>query len=127
MSRRLWIVWLMLALLPLRGWAVATMAFPSAAPVVVEQTSSEHAKAAASHAVQAPIPCHPSTLDGDDQRSGGPACTLCDLCHNAVATHDLPLLASPLRVDTAPRPLVAHDTGHPTVGGLERPPRPFPV
>ena len=35
MRRPTWILWLMLALLPLRGWAVAGMAMPEPAPAVV--------------------------------------------------------------------------------------------
>lgn len=108
----------MLALLPLRGMAVATMEMPGAAaqvtgaerPVLVD---AGHGKA----------PCH----EGADPGSGSAdhACGLCDLCHSAVAAP--PQDTAPARPlpGVMPPPGLARDTGRHAIGGLERPPRPF--
>jgi hypothetical protein len=121
MSRRLCLLWLMLALLPLRGWAVATMAAPSPATMAVQQQATETGDTG-KWAV-AVMPCHEATDSGDEATSAGNACTLCDLCHSAVTVHSIPLLAGALPPDAMPRPRVARDTGRNAAGGLERPPR----
>ena len=116
MPRRLWIIWLMLALLPLRGMAVATMEMPGAAaqvtgaekPVLVD---AGHGKA----------PCH----EGADPGSGSAdhACGLCDLCHSAVAVPPQNRgCAQPLQ-DVMSPPGLARDTGRHAIGRLDRPPR----
>jgi hypothetical protein len=60
------LLWLLLALLPLRGWANLTMHLPSQDASIT-------------------VPCH----DVDGQSTAEPAdaaasCTLCDVCHGAV-------------------------------------------
>jgi hypothetical protein len=122
MSRRLCLLWLMLALLPLRGWAVASMALPSAAPVVAEQRAEE-----ARQQRMGVMPCHENVGSGDseDTSSAQHACTLCDLCHSAATVHNAPVLPGAPVPDVMPRPAAARDTGRNAVGGLERPPRPF--
>ena len=117
MSRRLWIIWLMLALLPLRGWAAAGMAMP----VVVVEASAHATRQATDGSVAAMPPCHEA--GGDLAGSAGHDCHLCDLCHAAAA--DLAGIALPMtpRPDPSPRPALARDTGRHAVGGLERPPR----
>jgi hypothetical protein len=105
MTRRFWIVCLMLALLPLRGIAADWVQTAQASHTVV-------------HASQTP-PCH--QLDAKAPASS--CCSLCDLCHGAtLLTPELLLGASPLP-DAAPAPLLVHDTGRRLVGGLDRPPR----
>ena len=117
MTRRLWILWLMLALLPLRGWAVATMQTPGAVDSAVPYQAS-----AAAPEAQVRAPCH----DGahHDASSSGHACSLCDLCHSAAAAAPLFALPGALAPDAMPAPGAARRTGRQTVGGLERPPRP---
>ncbi len=118
MPRRLWIIWLMLALLPLRGMAVATMEMPGGtAQVTGAETpallDAAHGKAA----------CH----DGADADPGSAdhACGLCDLCHGAVTVAPQGTApAQPLR-GAMPPPGLARDTGRHSIGGLERPPRLF--
>ena len=106
----------MLALLPLRGMAVATMEMPGAAaqvtgaekPVLVD---AGHSKA----------PCH----EGADPGSGSAdhACGLCDLCHSAVAVPPQNRgCAQPLQ-DVMSPPGLARDTGRHAIGRLDRPPR----
>lgn len=120
MSRRLWIVWLVLALLPLRSWAVASMAM-SAAPVGVAS------EAALSDDGPALPPCHQAAANSSDsdRNSAVNACTLCDLCHCAASVAPAVALPAAPVPDGLPRPAAAHDTGRNAVGGLERPPRFF--
>jgi len=57
------LLWLLLALLPLRGWANLTMHLPTpAAPAVA--------------------PCH--GVDGQTAADAATPCTLCDVCHGAM-------------------------------------------
>ena len=119
MPRRLWIVWLMLALLPLRGWAAASMTVPAAAV----EASVQIAQAADQAAAALPA-CH--DVAGDESTpAGGHACNLCDLCHGAVADMAQPTLLPEPPPDVSPRPAATQDTGRQAVGGLDRPPRFF--
>lgn len=116
MSRRFWIVCLMLALLPLRGWAVASMTVPA----VAAQAPAHVSEASVSDQATMP-PCHEAT--GDAAGTSGHACNLCDLCHSAAAdvgSATLPALPVPT---LSPRPALARNTGRHAVDGLERPPR----
>jgi hypothetical protein len=116
MPRRVWIVCLMLALLPLRGWAAASMAMPE--PAMASAAHAWHADAEAHAAVS---PCHEAA--SDDASTTAHACNLCDLCHGAVADLATPALTHLRLPGVTPRPTLARDTGRPAVGGLERPPR----
>ncbi len=119
MSRRFWIVCLMLALLPLRGWAVGSMTVPAG---LVDAAAQLEQSAAPADALMPG--CHEAVAD-ESGTTTGHACKLCDLCHSAVADlADVSLPQMPLP-DVAPRVAAAHDTGRPAVGGLDRPPRPL--
>jgi hypothetical protein len=116
MSRRFWIVCLMLALLPLRGWAAASMTVPT-----VVADAAVHIAQAATAADAAMPGCHEAA--GEESGATDHACNLCDLCHGAVADlaeATVPQMPLP---DVSPRPSLARDTGRHAVGGLERPPR----
>jgi hypothetical protein len=101
----------MLALLPLRGWAEATMHLP--------------APAAQSAADEAPMPpCHAALAqhDGDTPDESASGCSLCSLCHGtalclgeAGLTHEAAASAAPA---AAPQ---GH--GPPALPLPERPPR----
>ncbi len=99
------LLWLLFALLPLRGWANLTMHLPvQGAPVAA--------------------PCH----GGEGQSAAEPAdasttCTLCDVCHGAVL---LRAGSTPQHSDRRAQPLpVAVAVAAPAVvpDGLYRPPR----
>jgi len=105
MPRRAWILWLMLAVLPLRGFAAGWMP--------TQQAAAQVAAAAATLP-----PCHGQGSDGPSA-----CCNLCDLCHGASAAAPevgVPVLPAPCM---APRPLPVHDTGRLVPDRLERPPR----
>jgi hypothetical protein len=116
MSRRFWIVCLMLALLPLRGWAAASMTVPA-----VTATAAAHFEQSAAPADVVMPACHEAAAD--ESGTTGHACNLCDLCHSAVAGLASPSLPQMPTPDVAPRPALTRDTGRHAVGGLERPPR----
>jgi len=115
--RRAWVVLLLIALLPLRGWAAAGMAMPGPeAPVAAE-------------AAAALPPCHAGLAEDElamlaaDPAPATHLCSTCDLCHAPLAVpagewasvSELPSVAPP----------VAHprDTGRLLAASLERPPR----
>jgi hypothetical protein len=116
MSCRFWIVCLMLALLPLRGWAAASMTVPAAltaASVQIEQMAAS---------ADAPvISCHEAA--GDESAPADHTCNLCNLCHSAAADLAVATLPQMPLPDVAPRIAAAHDTGRNAIGGLDRPPR----
>jgi len=131
MSFRLALVWIVLALLPLRGWAVMAMGIPDAAPqaaLQVQQTQPHHAIDSnverSSTSVSAMPPCHDASTADSVGSPTGHACTLCDLCHSAVTVPRAPLTVGAPLPPTLPRPGMERDTGRNAVGGLDRPPRP---
>lgn len=110
-----WLLWLMLALLPLRGWAWAAMLPAEVAAAVASVTPDESAD---------PLPpCHRTALKADqadgtvtvtdggiaaddgaaaDPSSPHPGCTLCSLCHAAAAPVDVQLPALPALLPESP-------------------------
>lgn len=116
MSVRRWIVWLMLAMLPLRGLAVSTMEMPALA---ADSTTIDSAVAVDAHDR---APCHDAAVH-HDAGAGAHTCGLCDLCHNAVAAPVMVDMSAPVTPEALPPPGAARDTGRHAVGGLDRPPR----
>jgi hypothetical protein len=121
MRRATWILLLMLALLPLRGWAVASMGLPVPA--------SSHAAIVQPDAMPAEfpvmaggMPCHQVMADGA-MDAGSTTCQACDACHTALGTAPQALHVGDLLPSNAPVVRVARDTGRPAIDGLERPPR----
>ncbi|HSV71384.1 MAG TPA: hypothetical protein VLI72_14850 [Methylibium sp.] len=114
MRRATWILWLMLALLPLRGWAVASMGVP-----VVNETAATAVAAVAADDAAMP-PCHQAADVAD---AGATSCQSCDWCHATLAGPARGGVA-PMALPAAPPRLVAaRDTGRRLAGGLDRPPR----
>jgi hypothetical protein len=123
MRRSLLVLWLLIALLPLRGWAHARMAMADLAPVVVTATTAETAD-------QGVMPCHGASSDDTSMSSEADttvpshlACSLCSLCHAAFAT--APDMRWPAFALPAPPPSSGRtdDLGRVTPERLERPPR----
>lgn len=111
MSLRRWIVWLMLALLPLRSVAVVAMQDAPTRPAAVHAAGSEV------------MPCHDNDDASASAANAGHACHLCDLCHSALATAPAARLASAMLPAPPLTPKASPDTGRQLPGGLERPPR----
>jgi hypothetical protein len=148
-----WLVLLMAALMPLRGWALAGMPLSHLDPA---HAGATHAAAGdtrpsgrAAHA-DAPAPCHglhaagvvavsatdtahtahtanmahpADAADGDSPHAGGHTCASCALCHSALAAEPVLLPAGLPRLAKAPGLRPARDTGRLLVATLERPPR----
>jgi hypothetical protein len=137
--RRVWIVLFLIALLPVRGWAVASM--------TADAGGAHHAHGSAATVPAVLPPCHgdlasadaagdpaphghaagpqPTTeADADADRShAGHLCAVCDLCHAPAA----PAATGPTLGLHAPTPVrcatVQRDTGRVLAGALDRPPR----
>ena len=107
-----WLLWLVIALLPLRGWAMAQM-------VVVPATATQ---AVASADAQAMPACHIA----DGQIKAMPAhagCSLCEVCHASLGLPEVMALHLPDLPHAAPvvAPITGVRDGPP--GELFRPPR----
>ena len=124
--RRAWIVLLLVAMLPLHGWAAAAMGVRMAAIGVVSDPA--YVPAAAMSAI-AEAPCHGQAADGHATDAVAATerashdCASCDLCHTGVAVLAdatvAPLPAAPADAPAGhPR-----DTGRLMAACLERPPR----
>jgi hypothetical protein len=128
------ILWILLALLPLRGWATSDMQVSMALGTLtstVAAASSTHAAPEAQH--HAAAPCHgdaaKASVDAaqEPSSSGHAACTLCDLCHGvAMATAEPQLSVLPMAASRR-LSLVSTDTGHLLIARLDRPPRSAPL
>ena len=126
--RRAWIILLLVAMLPLHGWAAAAMAVSMATTGPAPERTFASTAAGTGPAAVA-MPCHGSA-DGSHADEGTAApdraphdCASCHLCHAWVAVladgwaPSLP--ATPADAPAAhPR-----DTGRLIAGCLERPPR----
>jgi hypothetical protein len=124
------ILWILLALLPLRGWATSDMQVSMALGTLTGAAVAASAVQAAPEAQhEAAAPCHGNAaaagVEAAPETSSGShaACSLCDLCHSvAMATSEPQLSALP--VATHQRlSLVSTDTGHLLIARLDRPPR----
>lgn len=116
MRRATWILYLMLALLPLRSWAVASMGLPQVTEAPAVASSADHHTDMSGAALP---PCHQGDADG-----GAPSsCQSCDWCHAAIGIAPHCESAAVVLPAEAPTPAVARDTGQPAIGGLDRPPR----
>ena len=135
MRSRLVVLWILLALLPLRGWAYGNMQVGMAADAVAMAAQSAESPSAAHAAAHAAMPCHEAAAatdavpdaapDADSANSGHTACALCDLCHSVALFSAASPLGETLLAVSRVRPVTGIDTGRALVGGLERPPRFF--
>ncbi|EHR70085.1 hypothetical protein BurJ1DRAFT_1212 [Burkholderiales bacterium JOSHI_001] len=105
------LLWLLLALLPLRGWAQGTMGLAATAT---------HAQALPCHGEMAEHP--PGHADSDGASKS--ACSHCDLCHAAAAPNDLQAPPSAALPDTAPAAMSTQAPAATAADSLFRPPRP---
>lgn len=120
--RRVWLIVLLVALLPLRGWASAGMAVSAAPSQLLVQ-----AQVQVQEQVQA-MPCHagPSNIAPAQVEDAGEAshlCVSCDLCHAALATAACASTGPSPMSGSGPLVGASRDTGRLLAGCLERPPR----
>jgi hypothetical protein len=86
------LLWIAIALLPVRGLAAAVMPMPgSDMPSTVANVLADDAATV--------MPCHGGAADHDGaSEKGSHACSLCDLCHATVAQVAAPnVMAAPTR------------------------------
>ena len=115
------LLWLAIALLPLRGWAATAMPMPMPMPMAAMSGGSVVMQAADDAHTNASAPCHGESHATDT--NAAPTCSLCDVCHSAFAS--LPSMASALPLLPPARPASALVPAvEPAVrAGPERPPR----
>ena len=119
-----WLLWLAIALLPVRAWAVAAMpeAMSAAVNGVATVVTTGLQVAGDLQPAHPAMPCHAASESADDA-AAPQACSLCGVCHAAFAMlpsvqASVPALP-PERPDTASAPAV--ETA--ALAGPERPPR----
>ena len=116
---RLAVLWVLLALLPLRGWAAGLMAadgWPAGPAVTAKVSAPCHGADAASEELQ-------DQMAAEASAAVSAFCGDCDLCHAPTAFTGGPALARFAPSDALPE---GHprDTGRLIASWLERPPRP---
>lgn len=120
LSRRLIaaLLWIAIALLPLRGLAAAVMpvAMSGLAPVVASAPAGDTAVA---------MPCHGASQDASDAADTSHACALCDLCHSSVAAAPALMVAMPVLHDAPPLGALPRAALPRAPDGLFRPPKTF--
>ena len=122
-----WLLWLAIALLPVRAWAVAAMpeAMSAAVNGVATPAVTTGLKVAGDlQPAHRAMPCHAAGESAADDAAAPQACSLCGVCHAAFAMlpsvqASVPALP-PERPDTAFAPAVEAAA----LAGPERPPRP---
>lgn len=130
MRCRLVVLWILLALLPLRGWAFSSMQVEMAISDLTAATL-EFEPAIAAPALP---PCHEvaakagpdsATPNSDVAGSGHAGCALCDLCYSVAIVDAAPALDAVQFAVAHVGSFTRTDTGRSLVGGLDRPPRLF--
>jgi hypothetical protein len=124
------ILWIMLALLPLRGWAMSDMQV-SMATSALTAAAAEVVLPQAAHEMQATAspPCHgeaaSSQADSAPQPNSGThsACSLCDLCHSVAMVNAQAALSAAPTAALQRVSLISADTGRALIDRLDRPPR----
>lgn len=132
MRRSLWLIWLCMALLPIRGLAHAGMMFAgTSAPPGVAATASApcHLGASTAHAHDAEVVAQPAGhtaagADGATERMPhAGSCHLCTVCHSVALASIVMIDAAAPVPATAPRSSAGIGAGLDGPDGLFRPPR----
>lgn len=120
-----WLLWLVVALLPLRGWAQVQMDNGSG-------WRTDHAAVAVSATLESP-PCHvsaahtpdatPGSTSDPDAASWTGSCAHCTVCHASLGLTWQMALDWPPLPHTAPTPQLATSVAERPPGKLFRPPR----
>jgi hypothetical protein len=125
LSRRLTaaLLWIAIALLPLRGVAAAVM------PVAMSGMGASAIGVPADDVLQA-LPCHGATAGDAGHANAVPAdtshtCAMCDLCHTNVAQTAPPSISLPTLHEALPHTVAPSAIEPRAPDGLFRPPRTF--
>lgn len=110
------LLWLAIALLPLRGWAASgtLMALPGG-QVAMQAAGDTQATDG--------TPCHGADHAGETGAAAKPACSLCDVCHSAFVAQPAMQAALPVLPRARPRAALVPPVEHAALAGPERPPR----
>lgn len=118
------LLWLAIALLPVRGWAAAVMPVGMAASAVAAAHASPADDAAQHVNHEAATPCHDALAGpGETGLADHAGCSLCDVCHSVAAPMDSACAALPLLPEARPRIGPVPGIERPVQSGPERPPR----
>ncbi len=115
------LLWLAIAWLPVRGWAVTLMPLAMGAPAH-EAVATERAATAGAAA----MPCHGAVAAepaSDDGVNTTPTCSLCDLCHTTMAQAPSPPRLPAPADDARPPAPASSPVATRQTDGLFRPPR----
>lgn len=110
------LLWIAIALLPVRGLAAAVM------PVTMAGMGTAVASAPADTTAVA-MPCHGTSQDAPSDADTSHNCALCDLCHSSVAAAPASPAVMPMLHDTQPLGALPRAVEPRSPDGLFRPPR----
>jgi hypothetical protein len=121
------LLWLAIALLPLRVWAAAVMPVGMAAQAIAAEPAPMADDAAPHGHHPAALPCHGALAVPDAQGATDSAehagCSLCAVCHGAAAPMAGQAPALPQLPEARPRDEAGPGIERPVQSGPERPPR----
>jgi hypothetical protein len=112
------LLWLAIALLPVRGWAVTLMPMAMSGPAATQAVTVEAGAAEPAAA----MPCH-GVMTADSDNSTTPTCSLCDLCHSTVAQAPSPPALPAATADALPSAATSSPVDSRLPDGLFKPPR----
>jgi cytochrome c553 len=111
------LLWIVIALLPVRGLASVMM------PMVMSSMPATVASAPVDDTAAA-MPCHGATADQSSTPAGSShTCSLCDLCHGAVAQVTQPSVSLPVMHEAQPEAAAPPVLEPRAPDSLFRPPR----
>lgn len=117
-----WLLWLAIALLPVRAWAVAAMPVAMGGAAAWTQVQGGVAIEVDVEPSQPATPCHGASQPGDDA-SAPQACSLCGVCHAAFAVWPSVQAALPALAPERPPSAFTQAVETAALAGPERPPR----
>lgn len=120
------LLWLAIALLPVRGWAVTLMPLAMGAPSQAHAAMATEPVPQATPAAAQAMPCHGAMTPeatSDDGVVTTPTCSLCDLCHSTVAQAPAPPALPAAPDDALPPAAASSPVASQQSDGLFRPPR----
>ena len=118
------LLWIAIALLPVRGLAAVVMPIAMVAMGGMQQAGSVQSVAATDEAV-VEMPCHAASKAAANSNNTASACSMCELCHTTVAQAPQVSVTLPELPETQPYAAVPAAIEPRAPDGLFRPPRSF--